>query len=516
MRPLPQHMAGGLHAVERVKIALWYMPLASVPELAALLGLTTKTVRAALNELERQKASICRRLGAGKRRQQRWRLSWEAARTVGLGDPGWTTPWGLAILLRRLRVAEDFYSYAAQSYPGQVYRFLWADRSPVDAILYEGFADWHVMVWSGHWESESDLGKRLVAVTDDLQRMALIPQAATAPIRPYPSSWIVVVSDPWQMEVAKRASMRAGIADTVRIALVSQASRLRDPGAADPQNSSDLRAGNGVVWPQLQQRAGGKGWAKSLEESLATRDDSWMLHRALDLVSEWPGAWLTELGKLGGGENLRRLGAAFDQLVMLKMARLDSESGVNRLGIEDAGLLVVARRDRVDPDASAGASRALTWQRFRDQRDHEDWVIRTMAPFGAVGLAVASGWRCDEDFPGGGVNPDAMVHLPSAPYGPGWYYVECERRMNKDAQGVVEKLGRYADPKRWRYFLGDGEPNPLLCMVVDEAMERLIHEQFGNTPILTMARTRWNAKNPFQDWSQAGVMVNLHGRDEGR
>ena len=233
-----------------------------------------------------------------------------------------------------------------------------------------------------------------------------------------------------------------------------------------------------------------------------------MLHRALDLVSEWPGAWRTLLGKLGGGENLRRLGSAFDQLVMLKMARLHSESGVNRLGINDTGLLVVARRDRVDPEASAGVSRALNWPKFTDQRDHEDWVMSTLAPFGAGGLAVASGWRCDDDYPGGGINPDGMIHLPSGPYGSGWYYLECEQRM-KGVQRVVVKMGRYADDKRRQYFLGDGAPNPVLCMVVDEEMERLIHEQFGNTPILTMARTRWNAKNPFQDWSQAGVMVNL-------
>ena len=511
MRPLPRHMAGGLNAAERVKIALWYMPLVSILELAACLNLSTKTIRVALRELERQKAAFCRQLGAGKRRQERWRLSCEAARTIGLGDPGWTTPWGLTILLRRLRVVEDFYEYAAQNYPGTVYRFLWADRSPVDAILYEGYADWHVMLWSGHWESEPDLAGRMLAVTDDLQRMALIPEARTVPTPPYPSSWIVVVSDLWQMEVARRASTRAGIAGAVRISLVSQASRSRDLGAEDPQDSWDLRAGNGLVWPQLQKRDGAKAWEKRLQESLASREDSWMLHRALDLLSEWPGAWRTCLGKLGGGEHLGRLGSALHELVKLEMAQLRSESGVNRLGITHAGLSVVARRDRVAVDASSGASRGLNWPEFTKQRGHEDWVFNTMAPFGEAGLGIAAGWRCDDDYPGGGVNPDGLVCVPDGPGGLGWCYVECEQRM-KGEPGVIKKMARYADDKRTQYFLGDGAPNPVLCLVVDDEMERLIHNQFPNTPILTMARGRWNAKNPFQGWSRFGTMVNLYAK----
>ena len=500
---------GNILVVELILIALYQMPLASISDLAVCLGLSPRTLRVHIGQLISQgKVESCI-LTATRRAAARLHLSEDAARTIGLGYPGWSGPWGRALLLAHLPMAEHFYAVAAQcSENGGVRGFQWIFGEAIDAAARVNDRDWIALIWSGHWETEFHLYDKMLSFHDDLQRMGVSAADPTVPDpSASPTAFVFVTSDRWQAELVRRAAYRAGMTNWVKIYCASTGEW--------PHGLTSPRISHGwIYWPVPERDLAGWPWEERLDASLSTHPDGAMLYKARDLVTEWPGAGITNLAALAGGERMDRLANGLDALSALQMAESvqlseTSKSGV-RYGAASRAISQVAERDRVNRTLSTGSSRAQTWnsEKYQKQRRHEDLVIRIMGAFARKKRPVASGWRCSERFPGGGVNPDGVVFLSSSPFGPGWHYVEVEWRAysRKKAPGKLERFG--SDYRRL-FFPGEGRAPGVFFVVKDEEMEQVFHEIGVGIDMLTIPISRWRSNAPMKGWSWFGEIVQF-------
>ena len=513
--------AGNLATAEQVSLALYQMPMASVADLAAGLGLSMRTIRTHIRALAQKTIVEGCTIAATHRAATRLHLTESAARSIGNGYSGWNDPWGLSFLLQHSPMVENFYQVAAQCCDGDgISAFQWIFGDAIDAAVRLNAENWIAMVWSGHWETEGNLYDRLLSVDADLRSLGVSTDEPSVP-DPHtrPSALIFVASDLWQAELVRRAAFRAGMARWVEI-FCAATGTWPYPLASVPLSTrlSALKSRGWIHWSLPNRDLAGWTWEKRRDDSLSTRPDGLTLHKALDLTTQWPGAGVSNLAGLGGGERLDRLTNAFDALIEAKMAvRVELTRPTASAAKPDVryeptsrAVALAAARDRVKYKLAAGASRALTWndEKYRNQRPHEDLVIRVMAALGRKKRPVAPGWRCSERFSTGGITPDGMAFLADGPFGPGWHYVEVERRA-ASRKRVSNKLRGYAAPERGRFFPGEGEPPPVLFIVRNDRVEQIYHEEGAGIRMLTITPGRWNASAPMAGWSRFGETVRL-------
>ena len=96
------------------------------------------------------------------------------------------------------------------------------------------------------------------------------------------------------------------------------------------------------------------------------------------------------------------------------------------------GMELAAPWDRTTP--GNGWDRSQMERRLQTGfQGHEAGLLGLLAPFMEAGCPTAAGWRYWEPMgEHGGIAPDALVYLTTGPYGPGWYYVEYERRASNE------------------------------------------------------------------------------------
>ncbi len=424
-------------------------------------------------------------------------------------------------MLKHLPMVEHFYQVAAQCCGDRgIHGFQWIFGDAVDAAVRLNPETWIALIWSGHWETEHALYKRMLSIDADLRRMGVstldpsVPQPTAIP-----TAIVFVTSDLWQAELVRRAAYRAGMTRRVKTYCVSTGEWAHGP-------IPPLKSRGWIYWPLTDRNLGSWPWERRLAASLASRPDGLTLHRTLDLLTQWPGSRVTNLAGLAGGERLDRSNDALEVLTPSKMAeRVELERPASarstgpinstvkpdvRYGAGPAAVNLIVERDRVRREMSTGSSRALTWndKEYRAQRRHEDMVIRVMAAFAKAKCPVAAGPRCTERFPGGGVNPDGLMYLKKGPFGPGWYYIEVELSA-EFLKRISIRLSRYAAPDRRIFFPGDDKPPAVLWMVRNEKVEKIFHEAGAGIRMLTTPLSRFSSRAPMEGWSRFGEMVNL-------
>ena len=157
-------------------------------------------------------------------------------------------------------------------------------------------------------------------------------------------------------------------------------------------------------------------------------------------------------------------------LILLRDAGITDtirSQGRLRYGLNGRGIDIICRRDGVPFKKDQVLSEVL--ERGAGIRRHQDGLMDLMGQFMLAGLETAAGWRSWEHMGRkGAIKPDGIVYLPSGPYGPGWNYVEYERR----AQGrrrIETKLRGYLSQARQDRF-------PVMVVCVDENAERYFHQ----------------------------------------
>lgn len=463
-------------------------------------------------------------LSATRRAADRLYLSEDTARAVGLGYAGWNSAWGRSLLLQHLPMLEQFYAAAQCCAKGRVHGFQWIFGDALDAAVRLNDRDWIGLVWSGHWETELALYRKMLSIDDDLRLMGVSATDASSPDPgARPASIVFVTSDLWQAELVKRAAFRAGM--TRRVKTYCAASGEWPDGRIPP-----MRGRGYIYWPLTERDLGAWSWERRLADALASRPNGTTLYKVEDLLTQWPGVGITNLSYLAGGERVDRMADAMELLVKCDRARcteLEPPASAGqadpaarakisvRYGPGSKAVTQVADRDRVNRTMSSGSSRALTWdsEKYRRQQRHEELMIRVMAAFAKKGHPVAAGWRCSERFPGGGVNPDGLVYLDDGPFGPVWYYVEVEMSANARRRLQRRLVGYLSDDRR-RHFPGHYDPPAVLFMVRNDRAERVFHEVVtdacgdgSNARILTIPISRWKAAAPLEGWSRCGDLV---------
>ena len=307
--------AANMSASERNRVALYQMPLSSIADRAGCLKLSVRTIRTHTNKLAEQVKIGGRILAATHRATERQYLTEDVARAVGTGYAGWSSHWGLSILLKHLPMVEHFYQVAAQcGGAGGIHGFQWIFGEVIDAAVRLNHETWIALIWSGHWETENALYRKMLSIDAELRRLGV---SATDPAVPYPAAIptaiIFVTSDLWQAELVRRAAYRAGMTDRVE----SYCAATGDW----PHGSILLLKSRGwIYWPLTDRGLGSWPWERRLAASLASRPDGWTLHKTLDLLTQWPGSRVANLAGLAGGERLDRLNNALEVLVSLQMA----------------------------------------------------------------------------------------------------------------------------------------------------------------------------------------------------
>ena len=451
---------------------------------------------------------------------------------VGSGSAGWSTDPALAALLEQLPLVEHAYRVAGSfSEPSGLHAFQWILGNAIGAAARISLHRWIAICWSGPQESEHDLGKKLVKLHADLRRYGVSDIDPTRPYEgAYPSLVVFVVLDAWQGELVRRAAYRAGMQDVVEVYLAS------DPWSAEQRRPLGAARGWLHAMPPLRDMG---NWPseKRIAGSLAARPNGRTLFRIRDVLYQFGGVGFTNLGKLAGGANRTQIAETLDVLAKMRMARSvdlkqvrsksDRENSLKsgglvvrqnsatvvqdiRYGITNPAAAEIGLRDGLGFSHSLEQSRALSWDLpgYENQRRHEDTVLRALAGFGNEKLEIAAGPRCDDNFPGGGINPDGLIYVNESPVGKGWHYLEVERRA-RSARGLENKFKSYLSPNRLRYFPGHQSAPPVLFMCGNERLEALVHQIAKGFPVLTITNGRWRKYGPLGGWQLFGEQVRL-------
>ena len=443
-----------LHVTDACRRALLYLeqtPLATVREMGDMFGPSLWMFSRALNELVDRNFVGRLGLGAVRRNRQRWFIGEDCARIVGPGFGLWHDEWALCQLVDRLPVVEGIYE-AAGCIPGlgQMTAFQWFGRAAWDAAaMYEN--GWAMFVWSGLWQDEERVRRLIERIGRDLVRLSAYGGTA------WPAVVCFVVHDEWQRELVMRAARREGIVDSVSIWCMSDE---RWSGSVSPERC------RGWVSEYVYSREMKPGyWEKKKNSNVWELSGSSVAWKVLTAVAEWDRITWDSVRKIvGENQSGRRGWKLLHNLV--DQGYVDRRWDGARFRYNGTAKL---RRQMavVDRVRRTGLPGGYGWSVGANERGlgkHEDGVMEVMGLFMDRGVPCASGWRSWEHLGGGGgISPDGIVYLEVSPFGPGWHYVEYERR----AQGV-KRVG-----KKLNGYVADGRQDrwPVLVVVENQRVE---------------------------------------------
>ena len=437
-------------------VLLAHLPLASAGDLAGLDGGRVEGIYAKLWELNRGGYVDRCVVGWSRPRVARWWLTPAGVDGMGISGVTWQEEWGRCNLLDRLPMVEWFYKAAAtvKGY-GRMAAFQWLNGMSFDAaVRYE--RGWVALYWSGLWQGEVVIRKRLERLGYDIYRTGLLDASV------WPGMLCFVVVDQWQRELVYRAAKKAGLLEHVGVMVVADESR---DGVWDGGPS------RGFVYQAFDGReVGAWPFADRVVSSLWGTAGGCLAGRMFDCVAEWPGMGLkTGKAYLAEGKGSRRSGKALKDLVDHGLVGVEDGYGRPRYWVSPKGIDVLRRRDRMGYVFTNDKAQAWSWLRRPKLKSHEDGVMDLMGGFMSAGLPVAAGWRSWEPLGGGGgIAPDGMVYLHHSPYGEGWHYVEYERTARGEGR-VKRKLRGYGSAKRQDRW-------PLLVVARDGVAERAFNE----------------------------------------
>ena len=182
----------------RMGALLAEVALASARDLVPLRRHNVGMAHQWLNELERAGLVEKADLGWTRRASGLHWLTEDGIQQFGAWKGRWHSEAGRCRLLDVLPHAEQFYRVVGEvkEVLGQFMEFHWLDGVGIDAAArYEG--GWVALDWSGVFETESDLVRRIAGLGEQMAWMSL---SGTA----WPSLFCYVVSDAWQGQLVHK------------------------------------------------------------------------------------------------------------------------------------------------------------------------------------------------------------------------------------------------------------------------------------------------------------------------
>lgn len=364
--------------------------------------------------------------------------------------------------------------------------FQWHSNRAYDAVAGRP-GHWAALCWSGVWENQAAIRSRLSWFGEDLRGE-------------WPRILACAVPDRWQAQILREVLDQFRLTPHAAIWVAAGESWQLPPRTHPPRAS--------VGWPRAPELSAsppprtGQDFVQSLADQLLTGPEgskssrASTIQRVLPVLEQWPGVRPTHIrGLLPKSVNGAQMADALDYMKKLRLATEDD--GVYHPGPE--AVTRAAHRDRVISSRASG-KRPKTLRRLRTH----DWrTIGVVSEFLKQGSDIAPGWRATDDHgPAGKIDPDAVVYLYSGPYGPGWHYLEYERRARNYA-AIEYKLRSYLMPQRSNDW-------PVIFVVDTPEAERLFWHHGRNLRLITGVARKGAVPTL---WSCFGVRVTLNSTD---
>ena len=453
----------------RVLSLLGAMPMASVSDLSFHADRGSSAVYRSLWQLSESGLVTMLHLGATKQAVARWWVTPEGMSYVDFLKASWNFEGSRVKLLERLPVVEWIYpaTQSMSEHLGRMEEFRWFEGVPWDAAArYE--RGWAMFMWIGLMQTEYSIRDLFISLGPELQECTVFGGSA------WPSFFCLIVSDWWQRDLVLRVAASFGIDRNLRVICVSDGSvaGVNDPGISRgwiDQVYSPAYMGN---W----------SWEERVSSSFWTSMGGPRASQIMDLSLEWIGLSAdfgrVALGETGSSLRVQRL---LKRLTDARYLRREFEDGAYRHAVDFKGFDILGRRDRAPYNRSSLDTRLTLMPHERGLSEHEEGTRDVVSQFIAAGLRVVAGWRSWEHLGGGGgIAPDAVIYLTESPYGPGWHYLEYERR----ARGRVRaerKLRGYGSPRRRDKW-------PVLFVVWDSLSEH-IYQSLGRESRIKLITT---------------------------
>ena len=425
---------------------------AGVHDLAAVAGCEdTDIIYPALKQLADAGFVEWVRLGRSRRLTNRWRLTPRFWEFLEEECPPQHSDWAHCRHLERLPVLENVYPAIARVEGlGAFRRIQWHEGLSLDAsVRFEH--GWTVVFYSGNLESEGHLKYRLGQLAQDLR------DHQWGRTEPWPSLFLFVVQDHWQLELVQRTW--GPILDPQLVYfVVSDETYMPAP---NPQE------GRGYLWqhPEIGD-LGGWPLQQRLEDSPWNRPGGQLLARTLDEVIKAAGCWLSYLITATGENDRKRLQWTLKKLRSLGWIEMRLHKGKGRYSVTPRGYHQAARRDGVSNVGWHTRAHVPVFDGRPQRQDHEDGVLLWLLAALEAGYKAEPGWRSWENMGEGigGIAPDGIVFLTRGPFGPGWHYMEYERSA-RGKRRAGRKLNGYISRHRQDDF-------PVLFVLWNENAER--------------------------------------------
>ena len=393
------------------------LPFASAAELAPVLGRSPGRVSRSLQRLAERGLVVSDRFRFGVGAHDRWRLALSARSRHLPARHGPHPPSLLEYLLPNLDLVAGVYRCVGSILDGpgdrSLSEFRWRRGGGFAAVAR--FTDgWVGFVWSGVWHRPWRLAQTLVDCRDDCP---LVGDGSAS--RSLPGRWCWVVPDAWQAYLVAEHLEEVGFAAE---SVVFDVSTGTAHGSFHPIESS--AAPSYYIQPDLSP----VDVAGAVETSLYVHRHARHALRLVQTAEQWPDLGVHTLARLASCHRSRSVELVEELVRSDYLVRRDDGT----VHASARALNLASRRDRVWRGRPGRHYRpgvaAETPVEDAVSLEHERGLGALVARFRDGGRHVAPGWRGVENHGSdGSIYPDAMVHLSSGPFGPGWYYVEYER-----------------------------------------------------------------------------------------
>ena len=496
----------GRHALAFDQLA--DLPWCTAQEFAGCFGRGTSAAYDVLRFLQERDLVAYESIGTGAAAEKRFWIPEGAWDRVMEDRP---LPNGVEAVRRR-RLNPDFtaaaYMLAAtitQEAPGrQLLRLRWFGDEPFDggAQYNDG---WAVFLWSGIWEDEPALLKRLQLCSRVFARWG----NEQNPVRPGRLIWVVPTR--WQSERVWRAARNGGWARRCSVYVVEDDLLLGD---LDLSSSAGRLAAFIMTthWTPLPK------YVDALTDFLAG-DQPDRLRRLLAIIERSPVISSADLQKVTrmNGSNIRgALSILGDPKQLQAHASAIGYSGAAKGSADRTDLVRVlpnnkyiagkdalslaAHRDGVRPNLPGSRSSPDRVAEYPERRLKKLAVTNSLlAKFASAGCPTVSGLFCRD----GRFEPDGAVWVDEGPFGAGWHYV-VNARSARGRPSVVRALGGVLSPNR-----GDDYPFLVLCR---PDMEDWFWDVGDNLKMLTVSSARLHEGaivGQATVWLQYGHCVSL-------
>lgn len=467
--------------------ALAAVPMGLTRELAAMLGRNASTVGDHLRTLADDGHVLHARIGTTTGSFHRWWLRSAVFQRLKLPAYYHNTNRGMTITAARIGAVDLIYQLAmALDLFRPDHAFQWHSQRAYDAVA--GRPDhWVALFWIGIWEDAAAIRSRIFRLGHDLSSDR------------WPHLMAFVVPDHWQARVLQDVLDDLHLASHACVLVAADGTWAIPPPVSVPKPSA------GWPLPPIPQPppklSARDHLLPTLDEGLYLGSTGSAVQKILPLLEQWPGILPTHIRTL----LLNRMTGSQLTEVLHQMQRVELAVRDDRAWYPGpAAWTRAAHRDRVPhrrPAARLGATAPDT-NRRRRRRPHEWATAKIVAHFQQQGCHIAPGWRAVDDAgPAGKVDPDAVIYLKSGPYGPGWHYLEYERRAQTSA-AIAHKL-------RSGFMAERSNDWPFIFVVANEDAERLFWEHGQPLRLITAVDA---GRTVPQRWRCYGVPVMLNGQ----